>query len=236
MGTIFIAGATGYTGQALVRVGRAAGHGVVAHVRPGSATGDRLVPVFEGLGATVDRTPWDADALAASLSGHAPDVVFGLLGTTRAKAAAAAARGEQATYESVDRDLSLMLYTAAATLPTPPRFVYLSSLGANTPGRNRYMRARAAVEEALAEGPLPWTSARPSFITGPDREESRPGERIGAALAGGGLSLLAAIGISGPQARYGAMDASELAEGLLRIAFDAQAAGVAVEAEGLRTP
>ena len=129
-----------------------------------------------------------------------------------------------------------MLHAAATTLPTPPRFVFLSSLGADKPGGNRYMQARAAVEQALAAGSLPWTSARPSFITGPDREESRPGERIGAALAGGGLSLLAAVGIGGPKARYGAMDATELAQGLLRVAFDSAAVGRAVEAEGLRAP
>lgn len=236
MPTIFIAGATGYTGQALVRVAREAGHTVVAHVRPGSPSGDRLAPGFEALGATVDRTPWRPDALAAALAQVAPDAVFSLLGTTRAKARAAAAEGAQATYESVDRDLTLMLHGAAATLPAPPRFVFLSSLGADKAGGNRYLQARASVEQALEAGSVPWTSARPSFITGPDREESRPGERVGAVLAGGGLSLLAAVGIRGPQARYGAMDADELARGLLRVAFSAAAADRAIEAEGLRTP
>jgi nucleoside-diphosphate-sugar epimerase len=236
MATLFIAGATGYTGQALVRLGREAGHAVVAHVRPGSASGDRLVPAFEGLGATVDRSPWTPDAMAAAMAAHRPDAVFSLLGTTRAKARAAAARGEPVSYESVDRDLSLMLHAAAGTLDPAPRFVFLSSLGADRPGGNRYMQARTEVERALAAGAVPWTSARPSFITGPDREESRPMERVGAVLAGGALGLLAAVGIGGPQARYGAMDAATLAAGLIRAAFDPAAENRAVEAAALRAP
>lgn len=234
MSTLFIAGATGYTGQALVRVARAAGHTVVAHIRPGSASGDRLAPAFDALGATVDRSPWRPDALAAALAARPPDAVFALLGTTRARSKAAAREGRTATYESVDRDLTLMLHAAAATLPRAPRFVYLSSLGAQTPGGNRYLQARAAVEEALRAGPLPWTSARPSFITGPDRGEPRPAERIGAALAGGALGLLTALGVPGPQARYGAMDAETLARGLLRVALDPAAAGRTIEAPALR--
>ncbi|MEC7947412.1 MAG: NAD(P)H-binding protein [Myxococcota bacterium] len=234
MNKLFIAGATGYTGQALVRTAREAGHTVVAHVRPGSTSGDRLVPVFESLGAIVDRTPWEPTPLAATLAVHAPDTIFSLLGTTRARSKAAAARGETATYESVDRDLTLMLHAAASGSSPAPRFVFLSSIGAERPGRNRYLRARGEVEAALAAGSLPWTSARPSFITGPDRDEVRHGERIGAMLFDGGLRMLSAVGIQGPQARYGPMDATTLARALLRIAADPSTADQVVEAAALR--
>ena len=234
MSTLFIAGATGYTGRALVQVGLDAGHNVIAHIRPGSPSGDRAATDIAAAGATVDRTPWEEGALTATLQGHGPHAVFALLGTTRAKAAAAAKRGESATYESIDRDLSLMLHRSCAAQSPPPRFVYLSSLGADKPGGNRYMKARYDVEQALQQGSVPWTVARPSFLTGPDRDESRPGERIGAFFGDAALGALAAVGVRGPRDRFASLTGEQVARSLLRIALDDQAQGKFFEAESLR--
>lgn len=208
MATLFIAGASGYTGQALVRVASGT-HRVIAHIRPG-AKGDALSGELAGLGVEVDRSPWEEQALRERLSEIEPDYVFGLLGTTRARGKAAAREGGPVeSYETVDRDLSLMLARAAQGAKRPPRYVYLSSLGADRPGGNAYLRARTEVEQALMSGPLPWTIARPSFITGPDRTEDRPGERYGALFARVGLGLAAAVGASGLRDAYGEMDGTD---------------------------
>lgn len=235
MPTLFLAGATGYTGQALARLASAQGHRVIAHVRPASRDGELHARRFQEQGAEVDRSPWDAEAMSAALAHHAPDVVFGLLGTTRARGkAAASAGGPPETYESVDRDLTLLLLRAAEGLSRPPRFVYLSSLGAQAPRGNAYLRARFEVEQALRASALPWTIARPSFISGPDRPEDRPGERIGAQVADVALGALAMLGARSLQDRYGRMDADTLARGLLRVALDPAMAGRVLEAADLR--
>jgi nucleoside-diphosphate-sugar epimerase len=237
MSVLFVAGATGYTGRAVVAAGCAAGHTVVAHIRPGSPSGDRLAPELEAFGARVDRTPWDDAALTAAVVEAAPDAVFGLLGTTRAKASAAARRGEDATYEAVDRDLTLMLLRAARACPRPPRFVYLSSLGADLPRGNRYLQARHDVEQALmAQADLPWTIARPGFLTGPDREERRAFERVTAVVGDALMGALAAVGAPGLRDRYGSLSAADAAQGLVRVALDPAMAGRFVESPGLRAP
>lgn len=235
MPTLFIAGATGYTGRALVSVARAAGHEVIAHIRPGSASGDACVPIFEAAGAIVDRTPWQNEALSQTLQRVQPTHVFSLLGTTRARGRAAARSGGPAeTYQTVDRDLSLLLLHAAEDCSSRPRFVYLSSLGADKPRGNAYLQARAEVEAALRAGGLPWTIARPSLITGPDRPEERLGEQVGAVAAKVGLGLVAALGGKGLRDRYDAMDAQTLAAGLLAGALDPGGAGRVLDAAELR--
>lgn len=237
MSTLFVAGATGYTGQAVVAAGIAAGHTVIAHIRPGSPSGDRRAAQFAALGAVVDRTPWEADALTETVTAAAPDVVYGLLGTTRAKANAAAARGEDATYEAIDRDLTLILLQAASACAPPPRFVYLSSVGADRPSGNRYLKARYDVEQALmAQSNLPWTIARPGFLTGPDREERRAVERIGAVVGDAAMGALAALGAPGLRDKYSSLSAADAAYGLLAIAHDPGWVGRVAMSPDLRPP
>ena len=48
--------------------------------------------------------------------------------------------------------------------------------------------SREVVERAVAGSGLPYAIARPSFITGPDRDEFRPGERIGAMVSDAALA------------------------------------------------
>lgn len=222
---IFVAGATGYTGRAVVDEALAHGHTVTAHVRPGSPSGDAAASRFAAAGALVSRAPWGGDALAEALAECRPEVVFALLGTTRARGAAAAQAGRVETYETIDRDLTLELLRAAEALALRPVFVYLSSLGADRPGGNAYLQARAAVERALADSPLPQVIARPSFITGADRAEDRPGERWGAAAADLALGVIGAVGARRFADRLRSIGATELARGLLRAAGERHAAG-----------
>lgn len=233
MAVFFVAGATGYVGRNAVAELARRGQRVVAHVRPGSRAGAALVPRFEALGAEVDRTPWEPAAMAATLARVEPDAVLALLGTTRRRARAAARRGERADYAAVDRDLTLLLLRAAVASGAAPRFVYLSALGVEG-GAGAYYAARRAVEEALRDGALPWIIARPGFVSGPDRDECRPGERLAAVLVDAALGLLAALGARRLRERYASLDGPTVARALVDLALDPEAARRVVGPEELR--
>ena len=173
--------------------------------------------------------------MTATLTGLRPDVVFALLGTTRARARRERAEtGRDAGYEAVDYGLTMMLLAAARACGSEPRFVYLSAIGVQEGTTNPYLAVRARVEAALREGGLPYTIARPSFITGPDRDEFRPAERVGAWLVDGVLSGLAHLGSTRLRERYGSMTNVVLAEALVRVALEPGMAGRVVESEELR--
>lgn len=231
----FVAGATGYTGREVVRALVGRGIETIAHVRPDS---DRLAHWrirFEALGAKVDTTGWDVAAMTATLAALRPDVVFGLLGTTRARGRRARAEdGAAENYESVDYGLTMLLYRAAERSGARPRFVYLSAVGAGRPGGNAYLNARARVEQALRGGTLHYTIARPSFITGPDRDEFRLGERVVARVADPLLRAARSFGARRLWERYHSTTNVILAEALVRLALDPESAGRVVESEELR--
>ncbi|MGZ8492090.1 MAG: NAD(P)H-binding protein [Gemmatirosa sp.] len=234
----FVAGATGYVGRALVRVLADGGARVHAHVRPDSPQLAEWRARFAALGATADATPWDEDAMTDTLVALRPAAVFALLGTTRKRVRATEARGGRESYETVDYGLTALLLRAtqraARETGTTPRFVYLSSVGADAASRNPYVAVRGHIEQELRTAGLPWTVARPSFITGPDREESRPAERIGAAVVDAALALPGLLGAHRLRDRWRSTSADELAGALARLAADAAAAGRVVEGEGLR--
>lgn len=233
-GPAFIAGASGYVGRALVARLARSGTRVVAHVRPGSSTPAGVLSEFRMAGAEVDRTPWEAEPLARTLAAVAPTRVFVLVGTTRRRMAAARRRGVRAGYAEVDRDLPLMLVGAAARAGIRPTVVYLSALGADPAARNPYLRARGEVERALVASPLPRVIVRPSFVTGPDRGESRPAERLGAAAVDAVVRGLAALGWKEPLWRYGSLDATEMARALAALSADPSATEGIVEGRRLR--
>ena len=82
----FVAGATGFTGREVVRLARERGIEVVAHVRPDSSSLERWRRQFGEMGATIDVTPWEREAMRATMEAKRPTHVFALLGTTRARA------------------------------------------------------------------------------------------------------------------------------------------------------
>jgi uncharacterized protein YbjT (DUF2867 family) len=228
----FIAGASGYTGRAVVAALRAAGVEVHAHVRPGSPRLAALHPEFEALGARVDTTPWEPDALAARMEALRPSLVFALLGITRAGAAREKRRtGVEPSYETVDFGLTAMLADACVAARVAPRFVYLSSLGTGPTGSGAYLQWRWKTEEHVRATGLPFTIVRPSFITGDDRDESRPLEQVGAAAASVALSVVSALGGRRIARRFGARTNVELAHGMVRAALDPAWAGRVMESE-----
>lgn len=235
--TVFVAGATGYTGREVTRLCAEGGHRTVAHVRPDSPSLEAWRGRFEAMGAEVDATAWADGPMAETLTRLQPDVVFALLGTTRARGRAAARRGAEASsqsYEAVDYGLTAMLLRAAVSAGSRPRFVYLSSLGTRAGVRNHYLAVRWKTEEAVRASGLPYTLARPSFISGPDRDDGRVGERVGASLAHAAMSALALLDGGHTQRKFGPHGNTDLAAGLIRCAFDPEFEGRVAEAADLR--
>jgi uncharacterized protein YbjT (DUF2867 family) len=214
--TAFVAGATGYTGREVVAELRRRGIDTVAHVRPGSSAMATWKARFETLGASVDATPWEPSAIAATIARLRPDFIFALLGTTRRRAAA---EGLDDPYERIDYGLTDQLRRGAVAGGTGTRFVYLSSIGASERAGNTYLAVRGRLERELREGTLPYLIAQPAFVSGEDREESRPPERIFAIATDALLGGLAAVGIRGPRDAYGTLTGHELAVALVELAL-----------------
>ncbi|MEQ8886792.1 MAG: NAD(P)H-binding protein [Sandaracinaceae bacterium] len=229
----FVAGATGLTGRSVVEILRERGLGAIAHVRPDSSRLEAWRSRFEAMGAEVDTTPWDEDALTETLRERAPQLVFALLGTTKRRARRADDPSAE-TYEAVDYGLTAMLRRAAERCGHRPRFVYLSSMGVKEGTSNAYLAARARIEKELREGALPWTSVRPSFIVG-DRDEARAGEAIGSTVADGLLGALGALGARRLRDRYRSITGPELARARVSVGLDPAREDQVVEADALRS-
>lgn len=229
----FVAGATGYTGRAVVQALLDRGVRTVAHVRPDSSRRAEWTERWQAQGAEVDATPWELDALTQTLRTLRPTVVFGLLGTTRARARREG-RGAIEGYEAIDYGLTMMLRDAAQACESRPRFVYLSAAGLREDTANPYMRVRVRVEQALREGALPYTIARPSIITGADRDEPRLGERLAAGVLDRALSFAGLLGGRALRDRYQSMNNVELAQGLVRVALDPAFENRVAQGEDLR--
>jgi nucleoside-diphosphate-sugar epimerase len=238
MTTAFVAGATGYTGRAVVRELVRSGVRAIAHARAESSARDDLEGECAAMGGEVDSTAWDAAAFRATLSRVRPDVVFALLGTTRARERAARKEGARdASYQAVDFGLTMLLIRAMRAEGLGSKVIYLSSLGADKPGKSRYFAARHQVEQELLNGSNPYVIARPSFITGPDRRELRVGERVAATTVDALLSFVGAVGGSTGRRLgdvYGSLTAAQLARALVALALDPAAVTVVASARELR--
>jgi uncharacterized protein YbjT (DUF2867 family) len=229
--TAFVAGATGYTGREVVAALRALGIPTIAHVRPGSRTAATWRARFSELGARVDETPWETAAMRAAIATHRPTHLFALLGTTRKRAAR---EGLKDAYEQVDYGLSAMLLDAALHAGRAPRFVYLSAIGVREDTGNAYLRVRARLERELKASPLPYLIARPAFITGSDREESRPAERAAAIVTDGLLGVAALLGARTLRDRFASLTGRALAQGMTVLALASHDARAEADVAAIR--
>lgn len=147
---VFLAGATGATGQVFVPAAEEAGIDLVLHVRPRSADKlrDPRARVFE-----LD----DAAALVDALRGA--DAVVSLVGTMRS-------RFDQGdTYASADVGSTRAL-VAGARAAGVPRFLLLSSYGAG--GAGAYLKMKGECEQIVRDSGLGWDIFRPSALVSPD--------------------------------------------------------------------
>jgi uncharacterized protein YbjT (DUF2867 family) len=149
----FIAGATGYTGGALLAL--LARGGSDWQPRPHARSAGR-VP-----GAVV-CDPHDVAALSEGMRGC--DAVVQLIGTVRA-------RFDEGDYEAVDYGTTVALGQAAQTAGVA-RLLLLSSVGAGA-GVGRYLAIKRKTERWVVDSGLEHTIFRPSFIVGPGRRAAR---------------------------------------------------------------
>jgi nucleoside-diphosphate-sugar epimerase len=226
--TAYVVGATGYTGRNVVAACLRRQARTVAHVRPDSPRLELWRQRFDKLGAEIDTTPWQAEAMIESVRRLQPTHVFSLLGTTRSRGAA-----DGGTYETVDYGLTMLLLEAVVEAPPPrPRFVYLSAIGAGAlEATGAYMRARVRCEQRIRETDLDYLLVRPSLITGPDRDESRLAERSAAKILDGALGLVGLLGATGLRDRYHSRSGAELAHAIVEAALDPSKGRRAVEME-----
>lgn len=160
-----LVGATGLTGMELIReaVGRRDIRVIGVTRRevalPRGARMEMLLAPVEG---------W-ADAIAAANA----SVLVCALGTTWAKA-----QKDEAAFTAVDKDLVIACARAAKEAGIK-RMIVVSSAGADMLSRNRYLRVKGEMEEAVAKvGLARLDILRPGLLRGP-RAESRPLERLG---------------------------------------------------------
>lgn len=231
----FVAGATGYTGSAVVARLREIGTETVAHVRPDSKRMTEWRARFEGQGARVDTTAFEADAMERTLRDLRPTHVFATIGTTLARSRRGSDSAIPDTYDSVDLALTCMLIEASVAAGSLERFVYVSAAGANPGTRNPYLRVRVELERRIRSSGLPYTIARPAFVSGPDREEARPLERAGALASDLFFTLASCFGARELSRRYRSITGRELAHGLVRAAFDEACRDRSLHAGDLRT-
>lgn len=231
--TAFVAGATGYTGREVVRILAESGVHTVAHIRPKSLKLEEYKPHFESHGAVVVTTPWDEREMCKCMTEVQPDIVFCLIGTTRARKNASD-NPKNHSYHAIDFGLTELLVHACQQAEIQPRFVYISAIGVGPNATTSYMKARWMAERCVVESELPYTVVRPAFISGPGRGESRPGERVAAAVGDAVLGALGALGADRLRDRYSSMTNTELAEHLVDLALSPEAVNVVVDAYDLR--
>lgn len=205
---VFVAGATGATGQVLVPLAHEAGLELRLHVRP--ATAAKLAA--EGSPLATDARArvldlGDRDALIAALRGC--DAVVSLIGTMKRRFA----QGD--TYETSDVGTTRALVDAAKAAGVP-RFLLLSSVGAG--GGGAYLQMKGECERIVRESGLSWAVFRPSALASPAKGAAGThGKRWvppGATALTAGLRTLPGVGDL--VARYGPIPIEVVARAMVR--------------------
>jgi NADH dehydrogenase len=150
---VFVTGATGFVGRAVVQALRAEGYVVRCLVRRGSE------PDLRGVGA-IERVEGDVlspQTLEEGMAGC--DAVVHLVGIIREHVPT------NTTFYRVHVQATGNVVAAAASVGVR-RYIHMSALGAREGARSRYHQTKWAAEEAVHACSLPWTIVRPSVIYG----------------------------------------------------------------------
>jgi uncharacterized protein YbjT (DUF2867 family) len=177
---LFIAGSTGATGRAVVRLADARGAAIVPHMRPRTATSASATTPTDPRAAVVDLA--DRAKLAGAMQGCT--TVLQLIGTIRSRFSA----GD--TYESSDVGTTRQLVEAAVDARVD-HIVLLGSIGAGHPV-GAYLRAKARAERIVRESGIAWTILRPSAFQG---DRHAPPQAFGAFTRALGLHALQPIAL-----------------------------------------
>ena len=150
---VFVTGATGFVGHALVQRLCAGGHMVRCLVRRGSET------ALRGQGA-IERIEGDILARSSLEEGMAGcDAVIHLVGIIREQ------RGSGVTFERVHVEGTSQVLQAATAVGIR-RYLHMSALGTRPGATSTYHRTKWTAEEAVRNSGLEWTIFRPSIIYG----------------------------------------------------------------------
>lgn len=204
--TAVVAGGTGLVGSAVLRHLAREGEfeRVVALVR-------REVELPDG----VEPLRVDFDQLGAEVSGLRARAALCALGTTIGKA------GSKEAFRRVDRDY-VVAFARAARAGGATVCIAVSSIGADAPVANFYLRTKAEAEAALAALEFPTLHlVRPGLLLG-DRGEHRLLEGLAQRAAGLTNALML-----GPLRRFRAISADDVGAAMAQLALD-QRAGVHV--------
>jgi NADH dehydrogenase len=150
---IFVTGATGFVGRAVIPALQAHGYAIRCLVRRGSELDLRGLEGIERVEGDVLSPP----TLQRGLAGC--DTVVHLVGIIRE------APGSLSTFERIHTQATVDLLEAAAAAGVR-RFLHMSALGSRAGARARYHRSKWEGEEAVRASPLAWTIFRPSIIYG----------------------------------------------------------------------
>src|SRR5262245_12589957 len=154
MAGVFLTGATGFVGRAVVAALRANGHVVRCLVRRGSERD------LQGLGGIerVEGNVLAPDSLEEGIAGC--DAVIHLVGIIREIPAS------EVTFERIHVEGTHNVLEAAKAAGAR-RYLHMSALGSRPGARSRYHQTKWQAEEAVRASPLAWTIFRPSIIYGP---------------------------------------------------------------------
>jgi uncharacterized protein YbjT (DUF2867 family) len=151
--TVFVTGATGFVGRAIVHALRADGVKVRCLVRRGSERDLQGLEAIERVeGNVLTRQTLDEGIVGC-------DAVVHLVGIIRED------RGRGITFEHLHVDATLNVLAAAAAAGVR-RYIHMSALGTSATARSRYHQTKWLAEEAVRASALPWTIFRPSVIYG----------------------------------------------------------------------
>ena len=150
---VFVTGATGFVGRAVIQALRAEGYMVRCLVRRGSEHDLRGLEAIE----RVEGNVLSRETLERGMAGC--DTVVHLVGIIREQAATLS------TFERIHTQGTLNVVETAEAVGAK-RYLHMSALGSRAGARARYHQTKWAAEEVVHASRLPWTIFRPSIIYG----------------------------------------------------------------------
>jgi NADH dehydrogenase len=154
MHRVYVTGATGFVGRAVIQALRAEGHVVRCLVRRGSEADLHGFEAIERVEGDILGPP---GSLEAGMAGC--DTVIHLVGIIREH------KSRGITFDRLHR-VGTNNVLAAAAAAGVRRYLHMSALGTRAGARSRYHQTKWAAEEAVRTSGLAWTIFRPSVIYG----------------------------------------------------------------------